>query len=262
MAINRNCLNDGKHTVFISYAHENFDKAKRLYEDLRFAGLHPWLDDESLIAGSKWKIVIEETIKNSRFFILLFSKSLSKKQNSYVQKEIEYALDLMKKLPQSYVFVIPVKLDSSKIPYQDLMDLQYIDMFPSWEKGLKRLLIAMDIKLDIRNGVMENYYNNNNIESAYAKAISCISNIKYSRIRDKEKNVFIKASFGSHLMARIIGYHFSDPKWLRIDVFINFQDRKITISDASGHGIQWPAGSKIITNMRETATIIKECIDD
>lgn len=38
-------------TVFISYAREDFDKAKRLYDDLRRVNLNPWLDKESLRGG-------------------------------------------------------------------------------------------------------------------------------------------------------------------------------------------------------------------
>ena len=87
--------NNRHYSVFISYAHEDIDKAKSLYDELKFAGLDPWLDDKSIIAGEKWKIAIEETIINSRFFVVPFS---SLEKNTYVQKEIEYALDLMEKL--------------------------------------------------------------------------------------------------------------------------------------------------------------------
>ena len=120
----------------------------------------------------------------------------------------------------------------------------------------------MNIKLNIQKGKVENYFTTNDIESAYAKALACISGIQHNSIKDKETNVFIKATFGSHLKARIIGYALSDPRWLRIDIFINFLQKKITISDASGFGVRWPAGAKIITNMRKTATMIKECIED
>lgn len=43
--------------------------AKRLYKDLKDAGLTPWLDKESLIAGQNWKIAINKAIKKSRYFI-------------------------------------------------------------------------------------------------------------------------------------------------------------------------------------------------
>ena len=36
--------------VFISYSREDHDAASRLYEDLKRAGLRPWLDKEDSIA--------------------------------------------------------------------------------------------------------------------------------------------------------------------------------------------------------------------
>ena len=44
--------------VFISYAREDFAKAKRLYEDLKEARIIPWLDKESLLPGQQWKTAI------------------------------------------------------------------------------------------------------------------------------------------------------------------------------------------------------------
>jgi len=41
--------------VFISYASDNSDKARRLYNDLTEAGIDPWLDRESILPGRKRK---------------------------------------------------------------------------------------------------------------------------------------------------------------------------------------------------------------
>jgi hypothetical protein len=37
--------------VFISYAREDIRAAKRLYEDLKNAGLRPWLDKTNILGG-------------------------------------------------------------------------------------------------------------------------------------------------------------------------------------------------------------------
>jgi hypothetical protein len=50
-------------TVFISYAREDSDAAKRLQKDLKNAGLNPWLDKKCLIVGQNWKISIKKAIK-------------------------------------------------------------------------------------------------------------------------------------------------------------------------------------------------------
>lgn len=137
--------NKGKETtVFISYAREDTEAAKRLHKDLKDAGLTPWLDKESLIAGQNWKIAISKAIKKSRYFIPIFS-SISVAKRGYVQKEFKYALDVFDEFPESETFVIPVRLDSCEIPYQKLRDIEYVDLFPDWNEGLQRILQAMKV---------------------------------------------------------------------------------------------------------------------
>jgi hypothetical protein len=70
----------------LKLAREDSDAAKRLYEELKKEdGLTPWLDKESLTPGQNWKIAINKAIKNSRYFIPIFS-SLSVAKRGYVQK--------------------------------------------------------------------------------------------------------------------------------------------------------------------------------
>jgi hypothetical protein len=133
---------DQEITVFISYAREDSDAAKRLYEELKNAGLIPWLDKESLIAGQNWKIAINKAIKKSRYFIPIFSSS-SVEKRGYVQKEFKYALDVFDEFPESQIFVIPVRLNDCDIPYEKLKDIEYVDLFPDWNKGLQRIVQAM-----------------------------------------------------------------------------------------------------------------------
>jgi TIR domain len=132
--------------VFISYAREDTEAARRLYDDLKNAGLTPWLDKESLVAGQNWKIAINKAIKKSRYFIpILSSKSVEKR--GYVQKEFKYALDVIDEFPESQIFVIPVRLDDCDIPYEKLKDIEYVDLFPDWNKGLQRILQALKEQL-------------------------------------------------------------------------------------------------------------------
>ena len=129
-------------TVFISYAREDSEAAKRLYQDIKNAGMIPWLDKECLIAGQNWKIAIEKAIKKSRYFIPILSSN-SVEKRGFVQKEFKYALDVVDEFPESQIFVIPVRLDSCNIAYEKLENIEYVDLFPDWHKGLQRILQAM-----------------------------------------------------------------------------------------------------------------------
>jgi TIR domain len=65
--------------VFISYAREDYGIAERLYNDLKRAGLDPWLDKKKILGGQHWKKEIREAIRNSAYFIPLFSSTSVKK---------------------------------------------------------------------------------------------------------------------------------------------------------------------------------------
>jgi TIR domain len=128
--------------VFISYAREDAEAAKRLYDDLKGAGLNPWLDKERLLPGQNWREEISrEIIEKSRYFIPLFS-STSVRKMGVVQSEIKQALAVFEKYPPGMTFIIPVRLDKCEIPYRQLRGLEYVDFFPStnWELGLRRIL--------------------------------------------------------------------------------------------------------------------------
>jgi hypothetical protein len=135
-------MNEGDDSVFISYASEDYEAARKLYEDLNKGGFTPWLDKEALIAGQNWKTAINKAIKESRYFIPIFS-SVSVAKRGYVQKEFNYALDVFDEFPESQIFVIPVRLDDCEIPFEKLKDIEYVDLFPNWDKGMQRIIRAM-----------------------------------------------------------------------------------------------------------------------
>jgi hypothetical protein len=41
--------------VFICYAREDKEIAKKLYYDLKHSGIEPWIDMENLLPGQKWR---------------------------------------------------------------------------------------------------------------------------------------------------------------------------------------------------------------
>jgi tetratricopeptide (TPR) repeat protein len=126
-------------TVFISYAREDFDAAKELYKDLKNAGLTPWLDKESLLPGEEWDFEIRKAIKKSTFFLVVLSSN-SVDKRGYVQKEFKFGLEVLDEVPESQIFVIPVRLNECNVPYEKLRKYHYVDLFPDWEEGVRRIL--------------------------------------------------------------------------------------------------------------------------
>jgi tetratricopeptide (TPR) repeat protein len=130
-------------TIFISYTREDSEAANRLYNDLKVAGLDPWLDTQSLLGGQNWKIAIKEAIKNSRYFIPLLSSN-SVEKVGYVQKELKEALEVLDEFPKSKIFVIPVRINECNVNDEKLKELHIVDLFPDWESGVKQILKSMD----------------------------------------------------------------------------------------------------------------------
>jgi hypothetical protein len=133
--------------VFVSYAHEDTDSAMRLYEELcATKGVDPWLDKRKLMPGIRWKPAIRKAIREADFFIALLSKRSTAKKG-FVHREMSEALEILKEFPDDQIFLIPIRLDDCKIPYEALADIQYVDFFPNWKTGLDLVLSAISSSL-------------------------------------------------------------------------------------------------------------------
>ncbi len=125
--------------VFISYAREDIEVARKLRADIEKAGIKTWLDKEYLLPGQKWRTVIRKEIREcSHFLALLSSKSLSTR--GFVQKELKMALDMLGEFPDDEIFVIPVRIEECEPEDEQLQEIHRADLFPSYEKGLRDIL--------------------------------------------------------------------------------------------------------------------------
>jgi hypothetical protein len=125
--------------IFISYASENRDQVKAIYDRLKLAGHIPWMDSVDIVGGQDWERSIDRAIHNADFFLACLShKSVQKR--GFLQKEILQALDKWReKLPDD-IYLIPLKLEECAMP-ERLGRFQAIDLFR--EAGWERLLDAL-----------------------------------------------------------------------------------------------------------------------
>jgi hypothetical protein len=126
-------------SVFLAYAVEDLPIVRRLAEALRAAGCSPWLDKDRLMPGQQWIPSINRAIADADAFVACFSlKSISKR--GQFQSELRHALECAKKRPLDEVFVLPVRLERCTVPERIADQVQYVDLFPDWERGVKRLI--------------------------------------------------------------------------------------------------------------------------
>lgn len=128
--------------VFVAYVQEDAAAAERLYEDLETCGFDPWLDRRKLLPGQNWPRSIEEAIGTSDFFLACFSRRSLKKRGGF-QAEIRYALECTQRIPLDDIFLIPARLDACIVPFRIRNETQYIDLFPDWDRGFRRMVTAM-----------------------------------------------------------------------------------------------------------------------
>jgi hypothetical protein len=104
--------------VFISYAREDSDLANRVCLLLQTSNFEPWLDRESLAGGDLWDQRIREQLEDADYVLVLYTPALSRKRDSYVNKEIALARD--RALAVRGTFLIPLR--TAEIVPEDRVD--------------------------------------------------------------------------------------------------------------------------------------------
>lgn len=133
--------------IFLSYASEDEESARLLYNNLRTFGCEPWMDKESLLPGQDWKYEIRKAIKESEFFLICLSKK-SVTKRGFIQKEIKHGLDVLDQMPEGEIFLIPIRLDDCEVP-DSMSDRQWVDLFS--EDGLYKLITAIYVQVTKAN---------------------------------------------------------------------------------------------------------------
>ena len=75
-----------------------------------------------------------------------FSHLSVRKRGSF-QSEIRYALDCAGRVPLDETYLIPVRLDDCRVPWRIRREIQYIDLFPDWSRGVRRILSVIEKQL-------------------------------------------------------------------------------------------------------------------
>lgn len=138
-------LPESRISVFIAYVEEDLIHARRLRDALTDAGYAPWLDKDQLLVGQNWPRSIERAIDFSDAFVAcLSSRSLAKR--GQFQSELRYALDCANRMPFDDTFLLPVRFDACVVPQQIIKQVQYVDLFPDFERGFRQVLRTLKKK--------------------------------------------------------------------------------------------------------------------
>lgn len=102
--------------IFISYVEDDIKQATILYELLVQEGFTPWMNKFDLGPGLDWRLEIERQISISDHSILCLSNNSITKVG-FVQTEWRLALEEARKHPETYPYILPIRLDDCERPF-------------------------------------------------------------------------------------------------------------------------------------------------
>jgi hypothetical protein len=128
--------------VFIAYAEEDLALARRLRDGIAAAGCVAWLDKDKLLPGQDWPRAIRRAVEISDAFVACFSPRSIAKRGQF-HNELRWALDCARLLPLEATFLVPVRFEECAVPRRIAEQVQYVDLFPDWEAGMKKVVRAV-----------------------------------------------------------------------------------------------------------------------
>lgn len=78
--------------IFISYASQDAEAARRIANALRAGGIEVWLDQSELRGGEAWDASIRRQIKGCRLFVPVISGSTQVREEGYFRREWNLAV--------------------------------------------------------------------------------------------------------------------------------------------------------------------------
>jgi TolB-like protein/Tfp pilus assembly protein PilF len=99
--------------VFLSYASQDAEAARKICEALRAAGIEVWFDQSELRGGDAWDRRIREQIHDCRLFIPVISANSEHRDEGYFRREWALAADRTRDMAHKRAFLVPVVIDDT-----------------------------------------------------------------------------------------------------------------------------------------------------
>ena len=102
--------------VFLSYASQDADAARRICYALRAAGIEVWFDESDLRGGDAWDRKIRDQIHDCRLFVPVISANTERRDEGYFRREWALAVDRTRDMAHERTFLVPVAIDGTPEP--------------------------------------------------------------------------------------------------------------------------------------------------
>src|ERR1700741_5271826 len=110
-------MSEAGKAVFLSYASQDAEAAKRIADALRGAGVEVWFDAEGgLEHGDEWDAKIRKQIKECVLFIPIISANTQAREEGYFRLEWELAAQRAMSIAAGVAFILRVVIDETREP--------------------------------------------------------------------------------------------------------------------------------------------------
>jgi TolB-like protein len=106
-------MTDPNKAVFLSYASQDAEAARRICEALRAAAIEVWFDQSELRGGDAWDQQIRREIRDCTLFIPLISANTAARAEGYFRLEWSLAEARSHMIARNKAFIVPVCLDQT-----------------------------------------------------------------------------------------------------------------------------------------------------
>src|SRR3954469_17949442 len=121
-------MSEPRKAVFLSYASQDAESARKIATALRDAGIEVWHDQSELRGGDAWDAKIRQQIKACALFLQLISRHTQERLEGYFRLEWHLAGRRMQQMHEDAPFLLPVMIDtaaeeSPRVP-ENFLDVQ------------------------------------------------------------------------------------------------------------------------------------------
>src|SRR5471032_3270496 len=137
--------------VFLSYAREDTEAARRIADALRGFGVEVWFDQSELRGGDAWDAKIKKQIRECALFLPLISTRTQERHEGYFRREWKLGVSRTHDMAAGMAFLVPVVIDDTPekgadVP-EEFMHVQWTRLLgalptPQFVEQVKRLLDA------------------------------------------------------------------------------------------------------------------------
>jgi TolB-like protein/tetratricopeptide (TPR) repeat protein len=104
-------VTDPSRAVFLSYASQDAEAARRIGAALRSAGIEVWLDQSELRGGDAWDQKIRQQIRDCALFVPIISANTNARSEGYFRLEWKLAVDRSHLMAEDRPFLLPIVID-------------------------------------------------------------------------------------------------------------------------------------------------------